>query len=171
MTGSLEGDKKRFTNTIWLDQYNIAELRRFLNFDDKDSQVFFTEENFVMLLYFACVSMSIEDQPFNELPAIPSARVRRFFMKQILYEMGVPVGDYMYVVENLAYAMEEIKVDAAQQRYAYNPSRSSSSRILFGSDSEDGGELPTERTFRSPNSKRSCADDDGGIENSKRIKQ
>jgi hypothetical protein len=41
------------------------------------------EENFVMLLYFVAVGMSIEDQPFNELPALISSKVRRFFMKYV----------------------------------------------------------------------------------------
>jgi len=83
-------------------------------------------------------------------------------MKQILYELGASVGEYRYVIENLSYAMEEIKERVAQQKYALN--RSGSSRILFGSDSEDEAK-------NSQNVKRSFLETTDEAEIKKRIKQ
>lgn len=91
------GDKKIFTPYVDLHESNLRDLIQFLKFDRPEYGITFSYlsiairlsifyhcsiyENFVMLLYFSCICMSIEDQPFNELPALPSARTRRFLMK------------------------------------------------------------------------------------------
>eukprot|EP00026_Physarum_polycephalum_P006908 Phypoly_transcript_06961.p1 GENE.Phypoly_transcript_06961~~Phypoly_transcript_06961.p1 ORF type:complete len:517 (+),score=134.04 Phypoly_transcript_06961:107-1657(+) len=161
VTGTLYGDKSKFDTHVSFTSENLSGLRRYLKFDEKED-IFFTEENFVMLLYFAAIAMSIEDQPFNELPALISSKVRRFFMKQILYELGANVGQYKYVIENLTYAMQEIKEKASQDRYSFKGG-SSSARIIFGSDDEGEEESKA-------NTKRGL-DDGHDSQDSKKIKQ
>jgi len=161
MTGIVLGDKSNFDTRIEFTSQNLSDLRKYLKFDEKD-EIFFTEENFVMMLYFVSVCMSIEDQPFNELPALISSKVRRFFMKQILYELGASVGQYKYVIENLSYAMQEIKEIASQDRYAFNGG-SSSARIIFGSDDEGETE--------SKSSAKRGLDAESDLQDSKKIKQ
>jgi len=120
---------------VTLNEENIAALQNSLQLASAEDPHYLSYEDFVLLLFFTTMSMSIEDQPYSN-PVIHSYRVRKLLFRSILEQLGYDLKDNKAFIENLAWHMEDIKEQYLESRYTASGIHPSSSHIFFTSDDE-----------------------------------